>query len=54
MSRKDWSRILRCVSSFVDELIVIDNNSSDNTVEVVKKYAATLIQEKNKDTVMLI
>ena len=31
-----------------DEIIVIDNNSSDNTAEEIKKTSATYILEKNK------
>ena len=33
---------------FVDEVIVVDNNSTDKTAEVAKNYGATIIYEKKK------
>lgn len=33
---------------FVDEVIVIDNNSTDRTADVAKKYGATVVHEKRR------
>lgn len=32
----------------IDEIIVVDNNSSDNTAQIAKKNGATVITEKNQ------
>lgn len=38
--------MLKNKPSFIDEVIVVDNNSRDDTVNVAKKYNATIVQEK--------
>ncbi|OQX87496.1 MAG: hypothetical protein B6D55_03315 [Candidatus Omnitrophica bacterium 4484_70.2] len=36
-------KCLRCLQSFVDEIIVVDDNSEDKTVEICKKLGAKVI-----------
>ncbi len=42
-------KLLRRVPTYVDEVIVVDNNSSDNTSEVARKLGAIVVSEKRKD-----
>lgn len=37
------SRCLDAVHSWVDEIVIVDNSSTDNTVEIVKKYSKVKI-----------
>ena len=37
-----------------DEIIVVDNNSTDQTSKIVKKYPVTLISEKKKSNSKLV
>ena len=41
--------IEKCLKSlkFVDEIIVVDNNSTDKTLEIAKKYTDKLYSRKN-------
>lgn len=40
------TRVLKTKPIFVDEVIVVDNNSTDKTSDVAKKYGATVVHEK--------
>lgn len=42
-------RLLRRVPKYIDEVIVVDNNSSDNTAQVAQKFGAKVITEKRHD-----
>jgi glycosyltransferase involved in cell wall biosynthesis len=39
-------RVLEHMPSFVDEVIVVDNGSTDRTAEVARSYGATVIREE--------
>ena len=41
-------KMLRCKPSFIDEVIVVDNNSDDNMVEIAKKYSAKIVHERKR------
>jgi glycosyltransferase involved in cell wall biosynthesis len=41
-------KILRSKPPFIDEVIIVDNNSTDSTVDIAKKYGATIVHEKRK------
>ncbi len=41
--------ILKKKPEFIDEVIVADNNSTDNSREVAKKFGARVILEKIKE-----
>lgn len=40
--------------SLVDEIVVVDNNSNDNTVSIAKGFGATVLSEKKKGTELLV
>ena len=42
-------KLLRRVPKYIDEVIVVDNNSSDNTAQVAQKFGAIVVSEKRKD-----
>lgn len=44
---KSLERTLRSVSSFVDEIIVVDNESPDETTKVAKQYKAKVVRLPN-------
>lgn len=41
--------LLSKVPSYVDEVIVVDNNSTDKTAQVAKKYGAKVVTEKRTE-----
>jgi len=41
-------KVIRDVPKIVNEIVVVDNNSTDATAEVAKKYGATVLLEKQK------
>ncbi|MFB0561846.1 MAG: glycosyltransferase family 2 protein, partial [Candidatus Lokiarchaeia archaeon] len=43
---KGIGNVLKKKPFFVDEVIIIDNNSTDKTADVAKKYGATIVHEK--------
>ena len=43
---KTIRKILEEIPSFIDEIIVIDNNSTDKTVEIVKKFRNVLLEKE--------
>ena len=43
---KGIGEVLSRMPSFVDEVIVVDNDSTDRTAEVARKYGAVVIDEK--------
>ena len=45
---KTIGKVLKEMPDFVDEIIVVDNNSSDMTAEIARKYGARVIKEKNQ------
>mgnify|MGYP001080635392 CR=1 FL=1 len=48
-SQKTIEKTLKSTFGLVDEIIVIDNGSTDETIEIVKKYNARLISYKGKN-----
>ena len=43
---KGIGNVLKKKPFFVDEVIIVDNNSTDKTADVAKKYGATIVHEK--------
>ena len=41
-------RMLLQKPSFIDEVVVVDNNSNDNTADVARKHSATIIYERRR------
>ena len=46
---KDLARSLESLAKYVDEIIVVDTGSSDNTVDVAKKFGAKIFHETWQD-----
>lgn len=46
---KSIAKMIKQTPKFVDEIIVVDNNSSDNTAIVAKKHGAKVVTEKRVD-----
>jgi len=44
---KNIARCLESVKSFADEIVIVDGESSDNTVEIAKKYGAKIEVTEN-------
>jgi (heptosyl)LPS beta-1,4-glucosyltransferase len=44
IARNEEARIVKCLSSlaWVDEIVVVDNGSIDNTREIAKQHGATV------------
>ena len=42
---KNLPRVLKSIPPFVDEVLVIDNNSTDDTVKIAKKHGAKVLTE---------
>src|SRR3989339_766064 len=40
--------ILKSVPSYIDEIVVVDNNSADNTAKVAGQYGARVVFEKQR------
>lgn len=51
IARNEEDRIAECLKSllFVNERIVVDNGSSDNTISVAEKYKSIIVRSKSKD-----
>lgn len=51
ITRNEESRITACLESvkWVDEIIVVDNGSMDNTLAIAKKYNAKIFQTNTED-----
>jgi len=41
-------RVIKDIPEMVDEIVVVNNNSSDNTQEVAKDAGATVLYEKRR------
>jgi len=48
-SEKMIGRTLQSVKSLVDEIVVVDNNSTDKTIEITKRYKAKIINYRGKN-----
>lgn len=51
LAKNEENRIDECIDSIVwaDQIIVLDNNSSDQTVSRAKKHGVTVVQTREKD-----
>jgi len=45
---KDLSRTLNAVKEIADEIVIVDNGSTDRTIEIAEKYGAKVYSEKWK------
>lgn len=45
---KSIAKVINDIPSIVDEIVIISNNSTDNTVQVAKKAGATVLEEHRK------
>ena len=45
---KSIDHVIRDIPTIVDEIIVVNNNSTDNTQDVAKEAGATVVFEKRK------
>lgn len=45
---KNIERCLKAVQDFADEIVIVDGESSDNTVKLAKKFGAKVISTTNK------
>jgi len=43
---RNLPRVLKSIPPFVDEVLVVDNNSTDTTLQVAKKYGVRVITEE--------
>lgn len=41
--------LFKLIPTYVDEVVIVDNNSTDDTIEVAKKLGAVVVSEKRKD-----
>jgi glycosyltransferase involved in cell wall biosynthesis len=51
ITKNEENNIVDCIESlsFADEIVVVDNNSEDRTVEIAKKHGAKVYSEKFSD-----
>ena len=45
---KSIAKVIQDLPSIVDEIVVVSNNSSDETIDVAKKAGATVLTEKRR------
>ena len=45
---KSIAKVIQDLPSYVDEIVVVSNNSSDETIDVAKKAGATVLTEKRR------
>jgi len=45
---KGLKAIFESIPSFIDEIIVVDNGSDDNSTQIAKKYNAVVLEEKKR------
>lgn len=43
---KNLERCLCAVQSFVDEIVIVDGESSDNTLDIARRFQAKIIYNK--------
>lgn len=55
LAKNEQDRIEKCLSalSFCSQIILVDNGSTDNTVQIAKKYNATILVQKNANFAQL-
>ncbi len=51
LSKNEQGRILKCLQSisWADHIVIVDNGSTDNTLQVAKKYHPRIIQSNSQD-----
>lgn len=51
IAKNEQERIKKCLNAltFCDEILLVDNGSTDDTVRIAKKYDAVILTQKNAD-----